>query len=109
MKESIGAIFRGGTIGFLIGVLPGAGAGIASFVSYSIERQMHETPEKFGTGVIQGVAGPESVNNAAKGSFVPMLALGVPGLRRRSYAAFLILKLMRARCYFKNGLILYGH
>jgi putative tricarboxylic transport membrane protein len=78
--ESIGAIFRGGTIGFLIGVLPGAGAGIASFVSYSVERQVHKTPEKFGTGIIQGVAGPESANNAASaGAFVPMLALGVPG------------------------------
>ncbi|MBE88988.1 MAG: tripartite tricarboxylate transporter TctA [Rhodospirillaceae bacterium] len=96
VKESIGAIFRGGTIGFLIGVLPGAGAGIASFVSYSIERQMHETPEKFGTGVIQGVAGPESANNAASaGSFVPMLALGVPGSATTAVmlGAFLILEI----------------
>ena len=92
--ESIGAIFRGGTIGFLIGVLPGAGAGIASFVSYSIERQVHKTPEKFGTGLIQGVAGPESANNAASaGSFVPMLALGVPGSATTAVmlGAFLIL------------------
>tara|TARA_Y100000589_G_scaffold325578_1_gene363780 strand:- start:1166 stop:2677 length:1512 start_codon:yes stop_codon:yes gene_type:complete len=92
--ESIGSIFRGGTIGFLIGVLPGAGAGIASFVSYSIERQIHRTPDKFGSGVIQGVAGPESANNAASaGSFVPMLALGVPGSATTAVmlGAFLIL------------------
>ena len=92
--ESVGSIFRGGTIGFLIGVLPGAGAGIASFVSYSIERQIHRTPDKFGTGIIQGVAGPESANNAASaGSFVPMLALGVPGSATTAVmlGAFLIL------------------
>ncbi len=78
--ESIAAIFRGGTIGFMIGLLPGAGAGIAAFISYAIERQVSKTPEKFGTGVIQGVAGPESANNAASaGAFVPMLSLGVPG------------------------------
>ncbi len=92
--ESVGSIVRGGTIGFLIGVLPGAGAGIASFVSYSIERQIHRTPDKFGTGIIQGVAGPESANNAASaGSFVPMLALGVPGSATTAVmlGAFLIL------------------
>lgn len=78
--ESIGAIFRGGTVGFLIGLLPGAGAGIAAFISYAVERNVSKTPEKFGTGVIQGVAGPESANNAASaGAFVPMLSLGVPG------------------------------
>jgi putative tricarboxylic transport membrane protein len=78
--NSMGAIFRGGTIGFLVGVLPGAGAGIASFISYSIERQVSKNPERFGKGEIKGVAGPESANNAASaGAFVPMLALGVPG------------------------------
>jgi putative tricarboxylic transport membrane protein len=61
-KESVGAIFRGGTVGFLIGLLPGAGAGIAAFISYAVERQVSKTPEKFGTGMIQGVvrAGPFS-------------------------------------------------
>jgi len=78
--ESAGAIFRGGIIGFFIGVLPGAGAGIAAFISYSVEVQVSKTPEKFGTGIIQGVAGPESANNAASaGAMVPMLALGIPG------------------------------
>jgi len=80
VMQSMGAIFRGGTIGFLVGVLPGAGAGIASFISYSIERQVSKHPERFGKGEIKGVAGPESANNAASaGAFVPMLALGVPG------------------------------
>ena len=73
--ESIGAIFRGGFIGFFVGVLPGAGAGIASFISYAVEVQVSKTPEKFGTGEIKGVAGPESANNAASaGAMVPMLS-----------------------------------
>jgi putative tricarboxylic transport membrane protein len=77
---SFWSIIRGGFIGFVIGVLPGAGAGIASFVSYSTERQISKNPENFGKGEIKGVAGPESANNAASaGAFVPMLALGVPG------------------------------
>ena len=80
IKESMGAIFRGGILGFFIGVLPGAGAGIAAFISYSVEVHVSKHPEKFGTGVIQGVAGPESANNAASaGAMVPMLALGIPG------------------------------
>lgn len=78
--DSIGAIFRGGIIGFFVGVLPGAGAGIASFISYAVEVQVSKTPEKFGTGEIKGVAGPESANNAASaGAMVPMLSLGIPG------------------------------
>ncbi len=78
--ESLGAIIRGGITGFCVGVLPGAGAGIAAFISYSIERQVSRHPERFGKGEIKGVAGPESANNAASaGAFVPMLALGVPG------------------------------
>lgn len=77
---SLGAIVRGGTIGFFTGVLPGAGAGIASFISYAVEVQVSKTPEKFGTGEIKGVAGPESANNAASaGAMVPMLSLGIPG------------------------------
>lgn len=80
VMQCMGAIFRGGTIGFLVGILPGAGAGIASFISYSMERQVSKHPERFGHGEIKGVAGPESANNAASaGAFVPMLALGVPG------------------------------
>jgi putative tricarboxylic transport membrane protein len=80
IRESMGAIFRGGVIGFLVGVLPGAGAGIASFLSYSVETQVSRHPERFGQGEIRGVAAPESANNAASaGALVPMLTLGVPG------------------------------
>jgi len=80
IRESLGAILRGSMTGFLVGVMPGAGAGIASFLSYSVETQMSEHPERFGKGEIRGVAAPESANNAASaGALVPMLTLGVPG------------------------------
>lgn len=80
IKESLASIFRGGLIGFFVGVLPGAGAVTASFLSYGLEKRISKNPEKFGTGVIQGVAGPESANNgASSGAFVPLLALGIPG------------------------------
>lgn len=76
IRQSLGAIFRGGFIGFVVGALPGAGASIASFISYSVERQVSRHPERFGHGEIRGVAGPESANNAASaGAFVPMLSL----------------------------------
>jgi putative tricarboxylic transport membrane protein len=66
-------------LGFLIGILPGPGHIISSFVSYSVERRLSKTPERFGHGAIEGVAGPESANNAAtSGALVPMLALGLP-------------------------------
>ena len=74
------AIVRGTLIGFLIGVLPGAGATIASFMAYAAEKKISKHPEKFGTGVIEGVAAPEAANNAAAtGAMVPMFALGIPG------------------------------
>ncbi len=78
-KDSIWAIFRGTFIGFFLGVLPGGGAVISSFVSYAVEKKVSKTPEKFGTGIIQGVAGPEAANNAATGgAFIPLLTLGIP-------------------------------
>ncbi len=74
------AILRGTGIGFIIGVLPAAGATIASFVSYIVEKKVAKDPSRFGRGAIEGVAGPESSNNAASaGAMVPMFALGVPG------------------------------
>jgi putative tricarboxylic transport membrane protein len=77
--DSIPAILRGTGIGFFLGVLPGGGAVISSFVSYAVEKKVSKHPEKFGTGVIQGVAGPESANNAATGgAFIPLLTLGIP-------------------------------
>jgi putative tricarboxylic transport membrane protein len=76
---SIGAILRGTVIGFFLGVLPGGGATISSFVSYAVEKRVSKHPEKFGTGVIEGVAGPEAANNAATGgAFIPLLTLGIP-------------------------------
>ena len=79
MRMSVGPIARGSFIGFLIGIIPGAAHIISSFVSYGIERRLSAHPERFGNGAIEGVAGPESANNAAAtGAFVPMLALGVP-------------------------------
>jgi len=73
------AILRGTLIGFFLGILPGGGAVLASFVSYAIEKRVSKYPEKFGTGVIEGVAAPESANNAAaQSSFIPLLSLGIP-------------------------------
>jgi putative tricarboxylic transport membrane protein len=77
--KATGAILRGTAIGFFLGVLPGAGPVISSFVSYTVEKRISKHPEKFGTGVIEGVAGPESANNAsAQGAFIPLLTLGIP-------------------------------
>ena len=73
-------ILRGSFVGFLVGVLPGTGATMASFIAYIIEKKVSKHPEEFGHGAIEGVAGPEASNNAAAaGAMVPMLALGVPG------------------------------
>jgi putative tricarboxylic transport membrane protein len=72
-------IGRGTVLGFLIGVIPGSAHILSSFVSYAVERRLSRRPEEFGEGAVEGVAGPESANNAAtSGAFVPMLALGVP-------------------------------
>lgn len=79
-RQSRMPILRGSVIGFLVGVLPATGATIASFIAYIVEKKVSRNPEKFGTGAIEGVAGPEASNNAAAGgAMVPMLALGVPG------------------------------
>ncbi len=79
-KDSIGAIGRGSIIGFVTGVLPGAGATISTFLTYATEKRLSKHPEKFGTGIIEGVAAPESANNAATGgALVPLLTLGIPG------------------------------
>lgn len=78
-KDSIWAIIRGTFIGFFIGILPGPSSTIASFASYAVEKRISRHPGLFGTGVIEGVAGPESANNAATAAaFIPMLSLGIP-------------------------------
>jgi putative tricarboxylic transport membrane protein len=74
------AILRGTAIGFFVGVLPGAGATIASFIAYAVEKKASKTPERFGKGAIEAVAAPEAANNSASaGAMVPMFALGIPG------------------------------
>jgi len=77
--ESKWAILRGSLIGFFLGLLPGGGAMLASFVSYTVEKKFSKHPERFGHGAIEGVAGPESANNAAaQSAFIPLLTLGLP-------------------------------
>ena len=79
-KLSLPHIGRGTILGFIVGMLPGAGATIASFLSYDMAKRTSKRGEEFGTGVIEGVAAPECANNAASmGAMVPMLTLGVPG------------------------------
>jgi putative tricarboxylic transport membrane protein len=74
------AMLRGSVLGFFIGLLPGGGAVLSSLVSYAVEKRVSRHPEEFGQGAIEGVAGPESANNAAaSASFIPLLTLGIPG------------------------------
>jgi putative tricarboxylic transport membrane protein len=78
-KDSLGSILRGSVIGFFLGILPGGGATISAFTAYAVEKKVSRNPEKFGTGIIQGVAAPEAANNAATGgAFIPLLTLGIP-------------------------------
>ena len=80
LKDSAGAILRGTGIGFFLGLIPGVGAVVPTFVSYVAEKKVSKHPEKFGSGVIQGVAGPETANNAyANAALIPLFTLGIPG------------------------------
>ena len=77
--DSKWAILRGTVVGFFLGILPGGGGVLASFVSYAFEKMVSKNPEKFGHGAIEGVAAPESANNAAaSGGYIPLLTLGIP-------------------------------
>lgn len=79
LKDSAAPIARGSVLGFFIGLLPGAGAILASFFAYIVEKKLSKNPEKFGRGAIEGVASPESANNAAAGgAMIPLLTLGIP-------------------------------
>ena len=74
------AMVRGALTGFMVGVLPGAGGTPATFIAYAIEKKVSKTPEKFGTGMVEGLSGPEAANNASEGgALIPLLTLGVPG------------------------------
>lgn len=78
-RRSMGAIWRGTAIGFFLGLIPGVGAIIPTFMSYILEKKVSKRPEDFGKGAIEGVAGPETANNAyANASMVPLLTLGIP-------------------------------
>jgi putative tricarboxylic transport membrane protein len=80
LKDSSAPIIRGSLLGFFIGILPGAGATLASFFSYIAEKKISKNPSKFGKGAIEGVAAPEAANNAASGgAMIPLLTLGIPG------------------------------
>ena len=79
-KQSFMPMVRGTPLGFLVGVLPGAGGTIATFMSYAVEKGISNKPEEFGKGAIEGLAGPEAANNACScGALVPLLTLGIPG------------------------------
>ncbi|MGH8868795.1 MAG: tripartite tricarboxylate transporter permease [Actinomycetes bacterium] len=79
-SESRGSMTRGSFLGFIVGVVPGAGATVASLLAYSVEKAISKTPKMFGRGAVPGLVGPEAANNAASaGSMVPLLTLGVPG------------------------------
>lgn len=78
-KDSAGAIGRGSLLGFFIGILPGGGGVISSLASYAVEKRRAKDPSRFGKGAIEGVAGPETANNASSTSaFIPLLVLGIP-------------------------------
>ena len=83
LREYLGthlAMLRGTIIGFIIGIVPGAGKAVASFIAYNEEKRASKHPERFGTGVLEGVASPEAANNAVVGgALVPLLSLGIPG------------------------------
>lgn len=100
------AIVRGAIIGFLVGVLPGAGATLATFLSYATESKVTKHPEELGKGAIEGLAGPESANNAAAaGALVPMMALGVPGSGTTAVllGAFMMYGLQPGPLLFQNS------
>jgi putative tricarboxylic transport membrane protein len=79
LRQSAPAIGRGSVLGFFLGILPGGGATIASLAGYAVEKKVAKDPSRFGKGAVEGVAGPESANNAAAtSSFIPLLTLGIP-------------------------------
>ncbi len=91
-KRSVGPFGRGSVLGFLIGVLPGIGPSLASFLSYGMEKKLSKHPEEFGKGAIEGVAGPEAANNAGVGgALVPLFTLGIPGSATTALLMFIFM------------------
>jgi TctA family transporter len=80
LRRAFPAMFRGTIVGSLCSLVPGAGPTISSFISYAAEKKISATPEKFGTGMVEGVASPEaSTHSSAQGDFIPTMSLGIPG------------------------------
>jgi putative tricarboxylic transport membrane protein len=78
-RQAAAPIGRGSIVGFVTGHVPGPAAVLSTFISYTLERKLSKTPERFGRGAVEGVAGPEAANNAATaGAMVPLLSLGIP-------------------------------
>lgn len=105
-KDSIKPILRGGALGFFMGILPGITPMVSTFISYGIEKKLSKHPEKFGTGVIEGVAGPEAANNAVTcGSQVPLFSLGIPTgpMGAMLLSAFMIWGLTPGPQFIKNS------
>lgn len=91
-RRSIGPYGRGSVLGFLLGVLPGIGPTLSSFASYMLERKLSKNPKEFGKGAIEGVAGPETANNAAVGGvLVPLFTLGIPGSATTALLLFIFM------------------
>ncbi len=107
-----GTLVRSSIIGTLVGILPGAGATMSSFISYNEARRWSKTPEKFGTGCLEGIAAPEAANNAATGgAMVPLLSLGIPGSETTAVlvGAFMIQGLRPGPLLFReNPDLVYG-
>ncbi len=92
-SDSKWPIVRGTLLGFFLGIIPGGGPAISAFASYAIEKKISKYPERFGTGIIEGVAGPESANNSATaGGFLPLFLIGIPtnGILAMLFSALLI-------------------
>jgi TctA family transporter len=105
-------IIRGTVIGSALGILPGGGAILAAFASYTVEKRVSDHPEEFGKGAIAGVAGPESANNAgAQTSFIPMLTLGIPAnpVMALMIGAMIIQHRARSQCGYRAACPLLGH
>lgn len=91
-KRSIGPFGRGSVLGFFVGVLPGIGPSLASFLSYGMEKKLSKKPEEFGKGAIEGVSGPEAANNAGVGgALVPLFTLGIPGSATTALLMFIFM------------------
>lgn len=106
IRQCVPLMMKSSVIGCIIGIIPGVGAGIASILSYNEAKRVSKTPEKFGSGIIEGVAAPEAANNAVTGSaLIPTLTLGIPGAPAAAtlMAAFTIHGLVPGPLLFKNS------